>query len=61
VKWPWRRTDEGDQQALEDALSDLERVRDRWPAVREAAELMRAHKERNNFAESIASIYRGRP
>jgi hypothetical protein len=60
MKWPWSKRHEAERKALEDALSDLERVRNRWPEVREAAASMRRHKERNHFAESIANVYRGR-
>lgn len=62
MRWPWRRNARHavDQAALEDARRRLTEVRGQWPDVREAAALMRSHKQRNHFAETIESIYAGR-
>jgi hypothetical protein len=60
--WPWRRRNgTGDaKQELEHARRELQETRNRWPEVHEAAEAMRAHVERNHFAEKLVLIYTGR-
>lgn len=59
MRWPWRRKDDIEKEALREARRELERVRDQWPNVHEQAAESRMHKRRNHFGESIAKIYRG--
>lgn len=50
----WRRKHRLEEKAqLERDLRNLEDVKDRWPAVNEAARSMRSGLLRNHFAESI--------
>ena len=58
--WPWCRRTKKAEADLRDAEAELERVRDQWPAVIEAAAELRAHHRRNHFAASIEAIYTGR-
>lgn len=61
MRWPWRRgSSAADEAALEDAQRALSEIRSQWPDVHEAAAVMRFHKKRNHFAESIEAIYAGR-
>jgi hypothetical protein len=46
-----RRREEREQ--LERDIRNLREVKDRWPAVNDAARSMRAGLQRNHFAESI--------
>lgn len=57
---PWRTRDPDDEQLAEDEKR-LAEVRNQWPEVRDAVGQMTEHRRRNHFAESIATIYRGRP
>lgn len=38
---------------------ELERVRGQWPVVLQYAAVLTEHRERNGFAESINTIFRG--
>jgi hypothetical protein len=45
--------------STEASQRELDRVRGQWPVVLRYAALMTAHRERNHFAESINTIFRG--
>lgn len=51
--WPWHQAHADAQQELDRAREQLVDVRNRWPDVRRAAEVMREHRERNGFADQI--------
>jgi hypothetical protein len=55
-----RRPSQASEKAkTEAAKRELERVRSQWPVVRQLAEALREHHDRNHFSESIANLYRG--
>ena len=41
------------------AKRELERVRSQWPAVLQYAAVLTEHRQRNHFADSINTIFRG--
>lgn len=65
LSWrPWSHTEQDDdtiRKATEETQRELDRVRAQWPIVRQLAEVLREHHERNHFSEKIANIYRGGP
>ena len=61
MRWPWRSRADEERQALEETIQARDKIRGRWPEVREAAASMHRHRERNHFAATIAAVYRGRP
>ena len=44
---------------LQASRAELQRVRGQWPVIHEVVALLKQHRERNGFSESIAAIYRG--
>lgn len=58
--WPRRRPKEKDSKiALETAIKNLEETRARASDVTETAKALRKLRERNHFAEQLASIMGG--
>jgi hypothetical protein len=49
----------GKAEAEAAARRELDRVRSQWPTVRQYVAALTAHRERNHFAESISTIFRG--
>lgn len=58
--WPQPEHDSDEiRRATEETQRELDRVRAQWPLVRQLAQALHEHHERNHFSESIANIYRG--
>lgn len=55
----WHTRHHEDVQKLEETKAELDRVQRQWPVIHEVVALLKHHRERNGFSESIASIYRG--
>lgn len=59
MKWLSHKHASGGREARQRAERDLERTQEETREVQRLAESLRAIRERNHFAESIAHIYRG--
>lgn len=58
-RWPpWGRAREAKEQLIKDQRT-LSHVRAQWPTVQAVAATLHAHRERNHFAESLNTIFRG--
>lgn len=55
----FRRRRAAEDERLADARRDLAAVERQWPDVRRAVAAMVAHSERNHFADTILTIFRG--
>jgi hypothetical protein len=69
MRWPWQRppadTGAGEalnraEKAVEEAAHHLEEVRAQWPEVHAVSRSLRRHRDRNHFADMVASSFRRR-